>query len=536
MRRVTTLLTWLSTAAMLFAVGCDDNETPSHNPSHIGSYDQKQYCEELNANLDALQAIIEAQTKYGYAVSSSDIKDKGTTIGYNVEFSTKRKVKIYTSSSTGAPTIQISKWCGDYYWNYKQEILTDNRGVKLKVATNKLTAKIVDDSLYISSNSGFNKNFGYVSGRENIRFFRTVETADKSSSYKLHNGVVLELRKFESDEVPFADKNVAALCVKKWDADGNGYLSYNEAAAVTKLGTLFKENKSIRSFDELKFFTGLREISDSAFCICTSLEKISFPKTVTSIGGWAFNTCRSLDEPPIPDGITTINNYAFRACDFGDIVIPNSVTGIGSYAFFNAGVTSVAFGTKLRVISSYAFAYCKMKSVKIPESVTGIGANPWSFCENLERFDGKYATSDGRFLIVNNEVYSVAPAGMTTCIIPDGVTSLGTVSLEGTPFTKVTMPSSLVRIGHNAFRDCTKLTEITIPKNVSEFGNCPFSDCTGLLKVYCKPTTPPTLDNYLPFQGTSSKLKIYVPKESVEAYKTHEKWSTYASQIEGYDF
>ena len=75
-----------------------------------------------------------------------------------------------------------------------------------------------------------------------------------------------------------------------------------------------------------------------------------------------------------------------------------------------------------------------------------------------------------------------------------------------------------------------------IPEKVEIIGNNAFNNCKALEKVYCKPTTPPTLDNYPPFDGTSSKLKIYVPRESVEAYKADANWSQYASKIEGYDF
>ena len=547
MVRFTYLLTYLLTmkrllfcfslAAALLFVGCDDDNGDNyHNPDHLGSFDATEYINVLNSNLDALQAIFEAKAKYAYTTSAKPIDQKGETVGYDVALSNSRNIKIYISSSTSAPTIQMSKLNGDYYWSYKNEILTDDGGRKLKVATTKLTAKIVKDSLVITTSGGFSKNLGYVNGKENIRFFRAVKAGEKESSYKLYNGLTFELRKFAADEVPFADKNVAAIAVKHWDANGDGYLSYSEAEKVKEIGSVFKENKLITSFDEFKFFTNVRNVSDSAFFLCQALEKITYPKYLTSIGGWAFNTCRAFDEPPLTNNITVINNYAFRACDFENVIIPNSVTHIGSYAFYNAGVTNLVLGNKVKVVNAYAFEYCNMKSVKIPESVTGLGANPWANCKNLERFEGKFATSDGRFLIVNNRVYSAAMAGMTTCTIPEGVTSTWIIAFDGGQFTKLNLPSSLVEIGHNSFRDCAKLTEVTIPENVTTFGNCPFSDCTALATVYCKPTTPPTLDNYLPFEGTSSKLKIYVPKESVEAYKADEKWSAYASKIEGYDF
>ena len=547
MVRFTYLLTYLLTmkrllycfslAAALLFVGCDDDNGDNyHNPDHLGSFDATEYINVLNSNLDALQAIFEAKAKYAYTTSAKPIDQKGETVGYDVALSNSRNIKIYISSSTSAPTIQMSKLNGDYYWSYKNEILTDDGGRKLKVATTKLTAKIVKDSLVITTSGGFSKNLGYVNGKENIRFFRSVKADEKESSYKLYNGIVFELRKFAADEVPFADKNVAAIAVKHWDTNGDGYLSYSEAEAVKEIGSVFKENKLITSFEELKFFKNVKAIADSAFFLCNALEKIAYPKSLTRIGGWAFNSCQKFDELPAPEGITIIDRYAFRNCILKDVVLPNSLYYIGGYAFFNSRISSVKIGPNVWYIGGYAFYDNTMKSVKLPESVTTLDYNPWSHCAELERFEGKFASSDGRLLVVDNEIISFAMAGLTTYTIPEGITAVGIAAFEGAPLAKITLPSTLVEIGSSSFRDCPKLSEITIPENVTHIGTNSFANSKALATVYCKPTTPPTLDNYLPFEGTSSKLKIYVPKESVEAYKADEKWSAYASKIEGYDF
>lgn len=51
------------------------------------------------------------------------------------------------------------------------------------------------------------------------------------------------------------------------------------------------------------------------------------------------------------------------------------------------------------------------------------------------------------------------------------------------------------------------------------------------LNVYIRAVTPPSVS------GTIAKsIKIYVPIESVDAYKSAAGWSTYAGQIYGYDF
>lgn len=64
----------------------------------------------------------------------------------------------------------------------------------------------------------------------------------------------------EMANIKFADANVKALCVANWDTDGDGELSDFEAAAVTDIGTVFKGQSEITSFNELEYFTGLHAI------------------------------------------------------------------------------------------------------------------------------------------------------------------------------------------------------------------------------------------------------------------------------------
>ena len=87
-----------------------------------------------------------------------------------------------------------------------------------------------------------------------------------------------------------------------------------------------------------------------------------------------------------------------------------------------------------------------------------------------------------------------------------------------------------------AFYGCENLTSITIPNSVTKIGSWAFSDCENLIEVYCKATTPLAVVDYSTFYNNASGRKIYVPRESVEAYKTANGWKDYASAIVGYDF
>ena len=191
--------------------------------------------------------------------------------------------------------------------------------------------------------------------------------------------------------------------------------------------------------------------------------------------------------------ITYIGKDAFRYCDnLTSIIIPNSVTEIGEYAF----------------------AYCEnLTSLIIPNSVTWIENHAFCGCENL-----------------------------TSVTIPNSVTSIGELAFYGCEnLTNVTIGSSVTSIGNSAFTYCENLTSIIIPNSVTEIGNKAFYLCTNLKKVYCKATTPPNVlyDEYYwwsAFAYNASGRKIYVPRESVEAYISAGGWKDYASAIVGYDF
>ena len=98
----------------------------------------------------------------------------------------------------------------------------------------------------------------------------------------------------------------------------------------------------------------------------------------------------------------------------------------------------------------------------------------------------------------------------------------------------VTIGNGVTSIRYEAFYGCISLTSITIPDSVTEIGNSAFEHCISLTEVYCKATTPPW-GNYYMFYDTAIS-KIYVPIESVRAYKSAEGWRDYAGAIVGYDF
>ena len=85
------------------------------------------------------------------------------------------------------------------------------------------------------------------------------------------------------------------LCVAIWDTDGDNELSKEEAAAVTTISTVFKDNAEIQLFNELKYFTGLTKLEANAFINCSNLWRITIPSNVTVIEDRStFQNCSEL--------------------------------------------------------------------------------------------------------------------------------------------------------------------------------------------------------------------------------------------------
>lgn len=78
----------------------------------------------------------------------------------------------------------------------------------------------------------------------------------------------------------------------------------------------------------------------------------------------------------------------------------------------------------------------------------------------------------------------------------------------------------------------TLISTITLPETIIYIGEQPFYGADNLKTIYCRAQTPPTLYIGLGVDG----CKIYVPRESVGAYKAANIWKQYADYIEGYDF
>ena len=301
--------------------------------------------------------------------------------------------------------------------------------------------------------------------------------------------------------------------------------------SVTKIGAYaFNDCYSLTS---VTIGDSVTIIEDCAFYYCYSLTSVTIPDSVTKVGVYAFSNCSSLTSVTIPDSVTKIEDYAFHYCtSLASVTIPDSVTTIGNCAFYYClSLTNVTIPDSVTTIGIYAFQGCdSLTSVTIGDGVTMIRDCAFSNCSSLTSVTiGNSVTMIG--------VYTFSKcSSLTSVTIPDSVTMIeGHAFHYCTSLASVTIPDSVTKIGDYAFYNCRSLTSVTIGDSVTTIGEEAFYYCKSLTSVYCKAATPPALKSKV-FDNNGSGRKIYVPTESVDAYKSAEYWSEYASAIVGYDF
>jgi len=261
-------------------------------------------------------------------------------------------------------------------------------------------------------------------------------------------------------------------------------------------------------------------IGDDAFSRCSNLESIVVGENNTNYSsedGILFNkdktvliTCPAgmyIEDYTIPDSVTSIGDYAFYDCDgfTGSLTIPDSVTSIGNYAFYScSGFTgSLTILDSVNSIGNNAFQHCSgfTGNLTIPDSVTSIGNGAFMYCSG---FTGSLTIPDS-VTPIGHEAFRGCTGFTGSLTIPDSVTSIGNYAFDGcSGFTgSLTIGDSVTSIGNYAFDGCSGFTgSLTIGDSVTSIGKYAFSNCSGFTGSLTIPDSVTSIE-YSAFEGCS---------------------------------
>ncbi len=309
----------------------------------------------------------------------------------------------------------------------------------------------------------------------------------------------------------------------------------------------------------------LETIGTAAFDMSTAFTHLVIPKSVTSIGGMAFGYC-PMESIIVEEGNTvyhsagnclihTESKTLHTGCNKSIIPDDGSVTTIGADCMAGCnGLTTIVIPDSIKRIEFYAFGECKnLRTIVIPNGVEYVD-NAFYYCDNLQfnvydnvnylgNEENPYLVCVGavdreiRSCSIREEARFVVSSAFYACenirsiVVPDNVVMIGDYAFYLMEDLKsIKIGESVKTIGENAFLWSSTLESITLPASVIKIGQDAFKGCSGLKFIKSLNPIPPTIydGTFLPVYISSDK-PVYVPAESVEAYKNAPHWKNFTN-------
>lgn len=241
-----------------------------------------------------------------------------------------------------------------------------------------------------------------------------------------------------------------------------------------------------RDIEGISFNEGLLEIHQSAFKNCTKLNYLNLPSTLQHLGNQAFYNCSGLTtitdlgmdqvgEPYLGEGI-------FENCRniTESVTIPDTVQIIPKKMFYNcSSLSNVTVGSSVIEIGIEAFSGSGLSSFTIPSSVTTLGKAAFRNCDSLMAL----SLPDNITELPEELLYDAD--AIQTISLPQSLQTIEKSCFALSSIASISIPSTVVAIENNAFKDCEYLTNISFPGNsdLEVLGDYAFRNCDALQSI-----------------------------------------------------
>lgn len=315
----------------------------------------------------------------------------------------------------------------------------------------------------------------------------------------------------------------------------------------------------------------ISRVNQSTFYNASCLKTIQFEGyTKNSIPYGAFYNCKNLrGNIIIPEGVEIIsddvfNNYGKNVQSNNTLTLPNSLTTLGTRAFYNANITGdLTIPSGVSIVPKSCFAGTKFNGKLTLESgVTEIDNN--ALCCNfkeiylsntLTKIGNSSFKSNSSFKcdvihLYGDNITSIDEYNYFNCIdlyYYGNILSLCSANINRTSSTycnnfyvndvltiELTIDSDIQSL--NTWIPCKKpLTKIRFNGNVTNCNNYSFSYCSNLRQVIFTQQTPPVVSGNISLYNTNNSIKFYIPYSAdhsvLAAYQAASGWSAVASKI-----
>ena len=304
-----------------------------------------------------------------------------------------------------------------------------------------------------------------------------------------------QLRVLRHEIIDFEDETVRRKCVAHWDTDHDGELSYDEAAAVTSLDSVFTADSSITSFHELQFFTSLEAISRDAFHGCTALRQVTLPRHVRFIQQNAFRGS-GLQMLTVPSAVVGIGDHCLDDCP-----VLQTVTFEAMLPATNVGVSPLQGCTALTDIFVQKYIDIRMDNRVEWERLSPLMKTHIVFADaEVKTICLKYWDKNGDGELQIDEAQAVTALNAAFCrnsVIKQfdelrfftGLHEIGIGDFDGCfSLRSIQLPVTITSIGAWAFNNCSALEHIDLPERLQTIEHDAFLD-SGLRSIYIPAAT-----------------------------------------------